>query len=447
MTSPLSDNNYTATIAIPSYDTKLDYYLTAKDCFSRSYRSPSTIDDSYYSVFIGTDTVKPVIVHVSQDYYLEMIDTIKFDAIVTDNIEVDTVYIEYKVNEGSLNYLDLKPDGDNGYHNFIKTKTLSLNGGDSLQYRIFAFDKAASPNQKVLPSSGYFAVNIERVDPVAENYVTDFSDAQDDFLNNGFTVSKPVSFSDYGLHTLHPYVSPGETGTGDSIGYTAMLRTPVKFDPNGMIIRYSEVVLVEPGEEGSLFGSIYFYDYVIVEGSKNFGKTWFHFADGYDSRYKDAWLTAYNSAISGYNSTYVGNESLLMNHTIYPKVSSDISAGDTLMIRFRLFSDPLANGWGWVIEDLHIGPLINSIKDVSYQPLVIYPDPGDGHFTIKQPDNISLKQISYKIFSSTGACLITGKTDGSGELKIDISSYPSALYFIVLYKGNEIQTLKYNLIK
>jgi hypothetical protein len=191
-----------------------------------------------------------------------------------------------------------------------------------------------------------------------------------------------------------------------------------------MIISYMEVVLVEPGETGSIFGSIDFYDYVIVEGSKNFGKTWFHLADGYDSRRKDIWLTAYNSAITGYNSTYVGNESLLMNHTIYPKVSSDISAGDTLMIRFRLFSDPLANGWGWVIEDLHIV-----------------------HFTIKQPDNISLKQISYKIFSSTGACLITGKTDGSGELKIDISSYPSALYFIILYKGNEIQTLKYNLIK
>jgi hypothetical protein len=447
MTSPQSDNNYTTTIAIPSYNTRVDYYLSAVDCFSRSYRSPSTVHESHYSFFIGTDTVKPVIKHTSQEYYLEKIDTIKFNAVVTDNIGVDTVYLEYKINNGPSNYLGLKPFENDGYSNFLKAKTLSLAAGDSIKYRIIALDKAALPNQKILPANGYFSVNIERIDPVATSYTTDFSDASADFLNNGFYISKPDGFSNYGLHTVHPYVSPGETGTGDSIGYTAMLRTPVIFDVNGMIIRYSEVVLVEPGEEGYLFGSIYFYDYVIVEGSRNFGKTWFHLADGYDSRYKDAWLTAYKSAISGDNSTYVGNESLLMNHSIYPKVSSDFSAGDTLMVRFRLFSDPLANGWGWVIEGLHIGPLINSIQDVSYQPLVIYPDPGDGHFTIKQPGNINLKQISYKIYSSTGACLITGKTDGSEELKIDISSYPSALYFIVLYKGNEIQTLKYNLIK
>jgi len=54
-----------------------------------------------------------------------------------------------------------------------------------------------------------------------------------------------------------------------------MLRTPVKFDAGGMIISYNELALIEPGETGSLFGSPEFYDYVIVEGSVNYGKSWF----------------------------------------------------------------------------------------------------------------------------------------------------------------------------
>ncbi len=58
--------------------------------------------------------------------------------------------------------------------------------------------------------------------------------------------------------------------SGDSIGYTAMLRTPVKFDADGMIISFLELVLVEPGEDGSVFGTPEFYDYVVVEGSREF---------------------------------------------------------------------------------------------------------------------------------------------------------------------------------
>jgi hypothetical protein len=444
MSSPSSDNNYTVTIPVPSYETRLDYFLSAEDYFNRIYWSPS--DTAYLnSVYIGTDTVKPVILHIPAEYYLSVVDSIRFDVEAADNIGIDTVYIEYKINEGILNYIGLNPEGENGYKAALNAKHLSVTGSDSLQYRVIALDDAASPNQKILPSTGYFSVNFERIDPVADSYSTDFYDAAGDFLTNGFEVTIPSGFTGFGLHTKHPYESPEETG--DSIGYTAMLRTPVRFDADGMIISYMEVVLVEPGEEGSTFWSTYFYDYVIVEGSQDFGKTWFHLVDGYDSRYINSWATAYNSAIDGYNSTYAGKESMMMRHTIFPKVSFDISAGDTMMVRFRLFSDPYANGWGWGIEDLHIGPLINSVEDITVQQPVIYPNPGNGEITIRQTEGISLKPFRYSIFSSTGTCLLTNYTDGDAEIKINISSYPSGLYFIVLYRENGVQTLKYNLIK
>jgi hypothetical protein len=444
MTSPGSDNYYSATIPVSSYETRLDYFIEAEDYFKRSFLMPS--DTAYpYTVFIGTDTVKPVILHTPVDYYFSIIDSIRFEAQAADNIGLDTVYVEYKINEGTFNYAGLVHQKENDYRALLNAKPLNITGGDSLQYRIIAIDKSASRNQKILPESGFFTVNFEKINTVQESYSTDFNNAAGDFLTNGFNITKPSGFTGFGLHTKHPYESPEETG--DSIGYTAMLRTPVKFESSGMIISYYEVVLVEPGETGAEFGSNYFYDYVIVEGSRDFGKTWFSLADGYDSRYMDTWETAYNSSISGNNSTYAGNESMLVKHTIFPQVSSDISAGDTMIVRFRLFSDPYANGWGWCIEDLHIGPLIDNVQDVTMPQMVIYPNPGNGKITLRQSEALAQKPLKYSIFNSTGTYLLTDYTGGLADANIDISAYPSGLYFIVLYRENGIQTLKYYLIK
>ena len=327
----------------------------------------------------------------------------------------------------------------------LNAGTLVLTGNDSLSYRIIAIDEAATPNQKSLPTTGFFTVNFEQINSVQTSYSTDFNGSADDFLTNGFEVTTPAGFSRSGLHTKHPYQSPEETG--DSIGYTALLRTPLRFDETGMIVSFKEVVLVEPGEEGSTFGSTYFYDYVIVEGSRDFGKNWFPLIDGYDSRYLEMWETSYNSSIVGNNSTFPGAESMLVNRTIFPKISSYISTGETMIVRFRLFSDPYANGWGWGIEDLYIGPLINSVNEITITPASIYPNPGNGRFIIRQPDNLINKPLRYSILNTTGTIIVSDYTESSNETNIDISGYPSGLYFIVLYHQNGIQTLKYSLIK
>ena len=68
-----------------------------------------------------------------------------------------------------------------------------------------------------------------------------------------------------------------------------MLRHPLKLNESGLLIKFNEVVLVEPGETGSVFGASDFYDYVIAEGSNDFGKTWFSLTEGYDSRYNSDW--------------------------------------------------------------------------------------------------------------------------------------------------------------
>jgi hypothetical protein len=145
------------------------------------------------------------------------------------------------------------------------------------------------------------------------SYSTDFTNAGADFFNSGFAITQPVNFTSGSLNTEHPYKSPDVDDK--TLNFSSVLRHPVKFDASGMVISYKELVLVEPGAEGSVFGFSDFYDFVIVEGSNDFGKSWFGLVDGYDSRYIPSWETAYNSLLDGQNSTFVGKES---DTTLYP---------------------------------------------------------------------------------------------------------------------------------
>jgi hypothetical protein len=445
LTAPGTENIFSVNFPIPQYNTEVEYYLSVEDTFSRIYRSPSFIDRFHYSFYIGQDTVKPEISHTLIGSFLEtVVDTISINAVVTDNIGVDTVFVEYKINNGITEFLGLSGDSLDNYSCFFTANELSLTGGDSVLYRIIAVDNAGIPNSESFPRTGYQKIQIVKLNPVADSYITDFSDASDDFFNTGFGITQPAGFTSPALHTKHPYESPEENG--DSINYIALLKTPVTLDTAGMIISFMEVVLVEPGETGSQFGTEEFYDYVIVEGSRNFGKTWFRFADGYDSRYVSTWAASYNNSIVGSNSTYVGTESIMKQHTFNINESASISAGDTLLIRFRLFSDPYANGWGWVIEDLSIGAPVSAINDEEIKPFILFPNPGNGLINIRNISDSGGKIIRYNVFNSTGTSVASGFTSGTNDDLIDISFMRSGMYFVTLYYPGRISTFKYILL-
>jgi hypothetical protein len=453
LTSPGSNDTYTASILIPGYDSELEYYFFAEDYFLRIYRSPSMYKDygfiknNRYHVYIGTDTVKPVISHTPVTYYLQTVDSIKYNTRVTDNLGIDSVYVEYKVNNGPSKFLRLNAGPSDAYNTSFNAKRLQLNGHDSIQYKIFAVDTARIPNTSILPKNGFFVTRIEEISATVPKYSTDFSGAAPDFFNVGFDISRPAGFSKFGLNSKHPYESPMDNNK--SIEYTSILRHPLLFDTSGLLISYNEVVLVEPGAPGSVFGSPDFYDYVIVEGSKNFGKTWFKLIDGYDSRLFPSWETAYNSSIVGDNSTFVGTEAMLQKHAFLYRTSDNISAGDTMLLRFRLYSDPFANGWGWVVEDLKINPFVDVTTEIINNPVRIYPNPGKG--LIKLSTGISgtgiYKPLHYSIFNMSGIRLVNSTTSASSETLVDISDYPSGLYIIILYLDDGIRTIKYSLIR
>jgi hypothetical protein len=239
----------------------LQYYLYVEDTFLRLYRSPSFYTRFPNKIFIGTDTLKPVITHTPATYYLQSIDSIKFDATVTDNLGVDSVYVEYKINNGASRFIRMKNTKPDEFSTIMNVRSL-LKGHDSIEYKIFAVDTARIPNVGVLPKTGFFVTRIEEISSTLASYSTDFSTAAPDFFNIGFEVARPAGFSKSGLHTKHPYESPEDNAK--TINYTSILRHPLKFSESGMLFSFNEVVLVEPGETGSVFGASDFYDYVIV---------------------------------------------------------------------------------------------------------------------------------------------------------------------------------------
>jgi hypothetical protein len=442
---PQADDSFRINLNIPAYNTSVSYYFLVKDYFNRIYKLPSEGQTAPFKFFIGTDTDKPIIFHTPVDNLFDKTPSIKFIVNADDNIGIDTVYIEYKKNNGALKHLGLSNDSLNIYSGVLYLMAESIQTGDSILYRVVAIDKALSPNQKTLPASGFYTIHFTSTLSVVDFYNTDFTGAADDFLNKGFSITQPSQFDSPALHTKHPYESPDKDG--ESIEYTSVLMHPVKVDATGIYITFQEIVLVEPGETGSVFGSPDFYDYVIVEGSKDFGKSWFPLAPGYDSRISSVFLSDYNSSISGQNSTFVGSQSMYIKHTINIRTMSSFSPGDSLLIRFRLFSDPYAHGWGWAIDDLSIKSIAAGVPSVSTSAFNIFPNPGDGHIKIDPGETPFGLQVTYQVLNAAGIRIREGKVNAGSSNSIDISNQPPGLYIILFRSDNKIRTVKYSLIK
>ena len=93
-------------------------------------------------------------------------------------------------------------------------------------------------------------------DPV-NFYSNDFNSLSDDFTGNGFSIDTPSGFSNGAIHSLHPYDT---AGTDNEINYIYQLNYPIIVSSADAGVRFDEIVLVEPGESGTVFGDTTFWD-------------------------------------------------------------------------------------------------------------------------------------------------------------------------------------------
>jgi hypothetical protein len=445
MLPPTTGDTFKVDLPVSVYNKYLSYYFYVTDHFGRTYRLPSSAIADPYKFFIGTDTVKPLLDHKPPEYLFDKTKSFKITATASDNIGIDTVYVEYRKNKGSIFKLGLKNDSADFYSGTIDLKALSFTSADSLHYRLIAKDRSSSANIRYLPASGYFKIGFESLLPVVTAYTTNFTGATSEFINRGFSIVRPSQFTSEALHSLHPYESPEKDNA--SIEYSSVLKYPIKVDESGIALIFNEIVLVEPGEQGSVYGSAEFFDYVVVEASKDFGGTWFSMADGYDSRINSLFLNAYNGSMSGNNSTYTGTQDMFTKHTIEIRTFNKLSVGDTLVIRFRLWSDPYAHGWGWAVEDLNIKSVAAGVKLVNYEKLKIYPNPGNGIVKTDPGDKFYGRPLKYRVIDQTGNTVREFSVTGDPENTLDISTLPPGIYEIILQDGSKTSISRYAKIR
>ncbi|MBI5471905.1 MAG: T9SS type A sorting domain-containing protein [Ignavibacteriae bacterium] len=273
-------------------------------------------------------------------------------------------------------------------------------------------------------------------------YTNTFNAASSDFTGTGFSIQTPAGFADGAIHTAHPYTN--------NLNNSYMLTVPVTVAATNAFFAYDDIAIVEPGEPGVPFGDPLFYDYVVVEGTRD-GLTWTPLANGYDARYDTTWLNAYNASASG-------NSTMYRHHEL--NLRDKFNAGENIFVRFRLYTDASATGWGWAIENLEIQQRITDAPEGNSVPTIFalaqnYPNPFNPTTAIgyQLPTNARVVLKIYNINGQEVRTLVnelqpagsfTATWDGRATNGFAVAS---GIYFYRLIAGSFAETKKMILLR
>lgn len=340
------------------------YFISAENERGIEYTNPgkrvrpkNTQQQLLHIFKVGPDLSPPKIIHTKKPFLLDSETEFVITAEISDNSGSVDAVLSYTINDipqPDKAFTLIAPESDSIHT--VSLDITSLTHGDRIKYRIIATDHAANMNTAYSPSAtDYHVINVVGLEQTRYFYSNDFESTEndDDFFGTGYTISTPAGFSNRAIHSEHPYTN-GDGLPGNQRNLIYQLRIPIRLKASDATLKFDEIVLVEPGAVGSSFGSSNFYDYVIVEGSKDGGETWLPLLPGYDATSRPEWLTRYNSAINSStgNSTASGDPTLYRPRII--DLLNTFNAGDEIVIRFRLYIDQLANAWGWAIDNLKI---------------------------------------------------------------------------------------------
>lgn len=437
-----SIQKFTVQLPLDSVSTGLEYYFCLDAPENKIYTFPESGAKKPFTFRVGPDNMPPYLQHNPVKLIAKSASSLDLSAIVIDNTGINSVNVEYKINGFLQSPVQLS---NTSADIFMLNLPLSnrLDEKSKIEYRIIAEDKSVRRNKKILPATGYFAVEIFNANNPVYSYHSDFDAENTDFVSNDFVVSRQPGFYSGILQTSHPY--PLSSFENEKYNLIAQLRSPIILQRNGKMT-YSEVVLVEPGLPATSSTNPFFWDYVIVEGSKNNGTTWQPFKSAYDSQLQDCWQKLFNNSIANGSSYGIPEESMLAEHEIALTENDFFAAGDTVLIRFRLASDQTINGWGWAIDNLNIQYLSTANNEVTaLESYNIYPNPFS--------ETINIERLSASNFSDARIILtdIMGRTVFSetwlnislvNKKQIHLPNLKSGIYMLSLIENNSARITK-----
>ncbi|MCY7355941.1 MAG: zinc-dependent metalloprotease, partial [Rudanella sp.] len=489
-------DQYTYTLPASLATGVVGYYFQVKDASGRTFNNPGKLSVSgqqmIYRATLGPDNVAPTLSRLglrtnglftspaatttagTNNYYVLVgaTDTLNISAIIADDriTGVDTAYVEWQINGTAQAPVPMRytiqtrqltggvDEIDSVYMARLRFPTGSLTTGGRIQYRIVAIDSSRTKNRLIFPATGFQEIAVVAPQAtVRTNYSNDFANpttAAADFATNGFTIGQPSGFQSPLLQTEHPYRN-GSTYDYEN-NTSALLLAPIrlKANPDSATIRFSEIAIVEPGELGSRYGDPNFFDYVIVEGSKDNGRTWSPMIEGYDVRENNDWNQFWTKTSTGtgidVNSTGVPTPALFKNREIRMLETGLFKANDVVLVRFRLYADQLSYGWGWAIDNLQIQipppPPILATEPTKPLLFLIYPNPSsNGVIRVEAQLTKVATEAGLTLTSPMGQTIraislpVRGTTINE---QVDLGQLPTGLYFLQLKAGDTSETKK-----
>ncbi len=489
-------NQYNYTLPASLATGTVGYYFQVQDASGRTFTSPGKLSVSgqqlIYRATLGPDNVAPTVSRLglrtnglftsptatttagTNNYYViaGATDTLNISAIISDDriTGVDTAYVEWQINGTAQAPVPMRytiqtrqltggvDEIDSVYMARLRFPTGSLTAGGRIQYRIIAIDSARTKNRVTFPAQGFQEIAVVALQTtVRTNYTNDFANptaSAADFVTNGFTIAQPSGFQSPLLQSDHPYRN-GSTYDYEN-NTSALLLAPIrlKANPDSATIRFSEIALVEPGEVGSRYGEPGFFDFVIVEGTKDNGRTWQPMIEGYDARENNDWNRVWNGSLTGtgidVNSTAVATPALFKSREIRMLETGLFKANDVVLIRFRLYADQLSVGWGWAIDNLQIQipppPPILATEPTKPLQFSIYPNPSsNGVIRVEAQLAKVATEAGLTVTSPMGQTIRAIRLPVRGTSineQVDLGQLPTGLYFLQLNAGDTTETKK-----
>lgn len=444
MTPTANPEEYSADIPAPGADATISYYIEVDDDAGRKFLNPGEAPEFFHLFVVAPDTIDPVILHEPLNFVFTFDPTANIVATVLDNIGVGPLEMTYRKNGGTESTIEIplvNQDNDGVYAGEYALawdlNTLGVVKGDIVEYKLSVSDVSVAANSTIHPGFGFNQIQVDELKPAVEFYSNDFNATTDDFIGVGFTIGTESGFSNGSIQSDHPYRNDRGVEPEDTLILQYLLKSPIILSAGNPSLTFDEVVLVEPGEPGTKFGDDEFWDYVIVEGSDDLGITWHPLVDGYDSRAQSTWLSQWNSDLvvtdDVPDSEAPGNEGLYKPRAINMLAATPFKGGDEILIRFRLFADQLAVGWGWAIDNVKI-----QIDDTPPEIAHIAPDylnVDDTALTLiaKVTDNAILDSVTFEV-NLDGVIQLIGMDQPVDIYELNLSFNPVTTSSILKYR-------------
>lgn len=408
-----NDDEYSVTISDPGAESQFYYYFKIADELGEKIFYPHSAPDSAFSFFIGSDLIAPVIVHNS------LIGTPKDNfplyvySQVTDNIGLDSVYLEYRINENEWIKEEMIFLGNDIFVSSINLLPEELSTGDLIDYKLTAVDISSNNNVATKPESNFFRFDV----------------AEGIYSNN-----KPnIEIREHILASTNDTISVSDEITIEDIN--------IYFKSDHPKFSDLHIRLYDPeGNQYDLFNRDWF-----ETENENAGSPSIIFDQDAYFTFDDAVLVNTDSATGSFAPV----------HSDLTQLNGTSVLGDW---RLRVFDKGINNikgnwlEWGLIIK----GQGTTDVSDETevlvnkYQLFQNYPNPFNPStqikFTIPQTGIVKLRV--YDILGNEVAILVDELiNNGTHEVNFNASHLSSGVYFYKLTSGPFTQTRKMNLLK